>query len=397
MRHYLSLACLILCSALMAAEAQVDLKPIGRKPIRADLARMFESLNIPEGLIRATSIKVDGAALDWSKTAADLKVNIHLLDWLNRSYTARSANSIDIKSLAHPFYMACNTKTNRISLMIRDNLVMKYTYEVQKSAKSIAPGNYELIYSLASQAILPDDTSLEMQPLYFGSIVVISRKLLDNTNYNAIVPKKAEWVIVLEEEAYKISSYCLAAKVSYLKVIDEDLNSKEFEPAYELLKAMQVETALKASINAMVDQQVKQDPTLAPYRKILFEFLSKYTNWDILKEDMIRSYSEAFTEQELKELALFYRTPLGQKAALRLPQLMDAEIGLGMKQAQQHMPELRQMIEEEAKRIPKIREELPPNAVPTPQPQATNANNPQAPQPTVTPNDAGGKDKDVKP
>ena len=121
--------------------------------------------------------------------------------------------------------------------------------------------------------------------------------------------------------------------------------------AIELLESMQLEITFEKTIESAVDLQVKQNPSIAPYRKVMLEFFSKYMSWESLKDEMAQIYVDAFTIQELKELTAFYKTPVGKKAALLMPQLMTKGGELGMKRVQEHMPELQLMIAEEHRRI----------------------------------------------
>jgi hypothetical protein len=114
--------------------------------------------------------------------------------------------------------------------------------------------------------------------------------------------------------------------------------------AHELFQAMQFEKTFAKTIEATVDMQVKANPMIAPYKKVMMEFFSKYMSWSSLKADMAKIYISEFTIQEIRELTAFYRTPVGTKAALRMPELMRKGGDLGMKRVQKHMPELQQMI-----------------------------------------------------
>jgi hypothetical protein len=49
----------------------------------------------------------------------------------------------------------------------------------------------------------------------------------------------------------------------------------------------------------------------------------------------------------LKKLAEFYKTPLGKKASEKMPQLAFIAGQIGLRQAQAHQTELRQMLDEQ--------------------------------------------------
>jgi hypothetical protein len=79
-------------------------------------------------------------------------------------------------------------------------------------------------------------------------------------------------------------------------------------------------------------------------------FITKHMNWSTLKDDMINLYVQAFTEDELKQLTTFYRSPLGQKAADKMPQLVEAGTQLGITRLRANREELDQMIGAEQKK-----------------------------------------------
>jgi uncharacterized protein len=59
---------------------------------------------------------------------------------------------------------------------------------------------------------------------------------------------------------------------------------------------------------------------------------------------MITLYVQAFTEDELKQLTTFYHSPIGRKAADKMPQLANARTQLGITRLQAHSAELQRII-----------------------------------------------------
>jgi hypothetical protein len=117
--------------------------------------------------------------------------------------------------------------------------------------------------------------------------------------------------------------------------------------AENLLLALEVDKNLPQIVGQVVETQVQQNPQLAPQREVLQRFLNKYVNWASVKEDTITAYTQEFTEPELKKLTEFYKTPLGKKASEKMPQLAFIAGQLGLRQAQAHQAELRQMLEDQ--------------------------------------------------
>ena len=117
--------------------------------------------------------------------------------------------------------------------------------------------------------------------------------------------------------------------------------------AENLLIVMEVDKSLPKIAEQVVDTQLQQNPQLAPQREVLQRFLTRYVNWESVKEDTITAYTHEFTEPELKKLTEFYKTPVGKKASEKMPQLAFIAGQLGLKKAQANQAELRQMLEDQ--------------------------------------------------
>ena len=122
---------------------------------------------------------------------------------------------------------------------------------------------------------------------------------------------------------------------------DEQSHRKAAE---NLLIVMEVDKSLPQLVAQVVDTQVQKNPQLAAQREVLQRFLTTYVNWESVKEEAITAYTREFTEPELKQLTEFYKTPLGKKANEKMPQLALIAGQLGLRQAQAHQAELRQML-----------------------------------------------------
>jgi uncharacterized protein len=118
------------------------------------------------------------------------------------------------------------------------------------------------------------------------------------------------------------------------------------EAAMDLLVAMRVPETLQASMNAALQSQLQGNPQMRAVEPVLRDFLAKYITWDALKDQYADIYANAFSEDELREMAAFYRTDTGQKLARLTPALLRQGIELGDRAVQQHLPELQQMIEQ---------------------------------------------------
>jgi hypothetical protein len=106
------------------------------------------------------------------------------------------------------------------------------------------------------------------------------------------------------------------------------------------------------SFNKVIDQvlatQLKGHPEVQPYENELRTFLGKYMSWAALKPDMAEVYAREFTEPELREMLRFYQSPVGKKAAAKIPTLMQMGMEIGQRHVKDHMPELQKLIQDKA-------------------------------------------------
>ena len=75
---------------------------------------------------------------------------------------------------------------------------------------------------------------------------------------------------------------------------------------------------------------------------ILFEELS----WDNMKEDFIELYASVFTEEEIKAMLGFYRSPAGQKLNRKMPEIMEKSMVISQKHVRRAAPRVQGVIEE---------------------------------------------------
>jgi hypothetical protein len=140
-------------------------------------------------------------------------------------------------------------------------------------------------------------------------------------------------------------SYCLITVTLGLSpVVAVGDEHSHRQAAGNLLLVLEVDKSLPQIVEHIVESQVQKNPQLAAQREVLQRFLTTYVNWESVKEETITAYTHEFTEPELKQLTEFYKTPLGKKASEKMPQLALIAGQIGLRQAQAHETELRQML-----------------------------------------------------
>ncbi len=148
----------------------------------------------------------------------------------------------------------------------------------------------------------------------------------------------------------------------------------------DLLQTMKVDQMLKpfyTAMRSMVEKQFTEmgapedlRPLLKKYTDKIVDIMEQYLSWQTLKDDMINLYAQTFTEDELKGMLAFYKSPVGQSVIDKMPALTQQ----GMSIAQKHMPEIQpklmKVIEEFAKELKAEMEKRKKNAESKPEREA---------------------------
>ena len=93
----------------------------------------------------------------------------------------------------------------------------------------------------------------------------------------------------------------------------------------ELFAALGAEREMTAGVEAEIRAAAARNPALADYQPLMLAHARRYLRWAELKEDFIRVYARTYTEAEARQLAGFYRTPVGQKS-LRVQSQLVGEV-----------------------------------------------------------------------
>jgi hypothetical protein len=90
---------------------------------------------------------------------------------------------------------------------------------------------------------------------------------------------------------------------------------------------------------------ILQDPNMAPYKDVVRAWFERVFSEANIESEMVNLYMERFSEKELREIAVFCKTPTGRKAIAAMPDLMQQAAEIGMRRAEEHGYELDEMIE----------------------------------------------------
>ncbi len=121
--------------------------------------------------------------------------------------------------------------------------------------------------------------------------------------------------------------------------------SSHRQAAVDALDAMKVKQMFSMSIDQLVEVQLQQNPALQAKKQVLHKFFDDYMSFDSLRDEVVSLYTAEFSEAELKQIAAFYRSPVGRKITDKMPDLLGKAAQIGAQRVQEHMPELQKMLE----------------------------------------------------
>lgn len=111
----------------------------------------------------------------------------------------------------------------------------------------------------------------------------------------------------------------------------------------ELLEASRTRENFIAAMEMGMEQGGMGEMT-PRIRGVLREFMDEHFRYEDLEPEFVKMYADVFTEQEIRDLAAFYRTPLGMRVVETLPEITAASQRIAMERLQSAMPQLMQAI-----------------------------------------------------
>jgi len=116
--------------------------------------------------------------------------------------------------------------------------------------------------------------------------------------------------------------------------------------ARELMEAAQVQKAAMAGVELTIGEQVRANPAMSRYRQVMMEWArSLFTSQEAINA-FAALYADAFTEEDLRQMVAFYRTPVGQKMAASQGVLATRGAELGRELAERKQADLLARIQE---------------------------------------------------
>lgn len=145
-----------------------------------------------------------------------------------------------------------------------------------------------------------------------------------------------------------IIAFLLFCSVVKAQTANVSITPAHLKAAEDVLIASGAGSQMKQNITAMIKQASANvpDDKKAKFTEIMGIFMNKYLNWELLKDQMAALYAQQFTEKELKDLTVFYLSPLGKKLNEKQPTLFQKGAELGQQAVASHQVELQQMLQD---------------------------------------------------
>lgn len=141
----------------------------------------------------------------------------------------------------------------------------------------------------------------------------------------------------------KLIGLLLSAALAFSPNAWSDAEARE--AALAMMESINMERVLNQTIEQMVLMQLRNKPELQQFKDIMLSFFYKHMSYDSVKDEFADLYAEAFTAEELQQIAAFNATEVGQKALRELPTLAAKGAQIGQRRVQENRGELAAMIQ----------------------------------------------------
>jgi hypothetical protein len=93
----------------------------------------------------------------------------------------------------------------------------------------------------------------------------------------------------------------------------------------------------------------------AAFQNRLMKKVFDVMSWQVMEPEYVKLFADVYTEEELKAIVAFFKSPAGQSMLQKQPELLQKSMRLSQQKMQAVMPEIQQMIRDfsqEMKAVP---------------------------------------------
>lgn len=125
----------------------------------------------------------------------------------------------------------------------------------------------------------------------------------------------------------------------------QEPSAGEMQAVREMLDAMRVREMLPRTMETMLSGALGEEMP-EEFLDIMREFFAEHLRYEDLEAGFARAYTDLFTEEEMRALTAFYRTPAGQRFVELTPELSGRIQQMTVEVMEDSLPELERMIQE---------------------------------------------------
>lgn len=125
----------------------------------------------------------------------------------------------------------------------------------------------------------------------------------------------------------------------------------DYRTVEKLLDVMAMEENYLHASRKLIAIYLEQTPHMKPYKRTIEKFFYRHMHYAQVKADIVQSYQRRFSSAEIKDLIVFYSTPVGKKMTRSIAEVMVRVTDAGMKHMKSNLKELEEMIASDAERL----------------------------------------------
>jgi len=144
--------------------------------------------------------------------------------------------------------------------------------------------------------------------------------------------------------AQETSRRALAEELLNLMKMRENIE-KSFDMVKQMIP-MQMDRMMKAP------GQTTMPADASKRTEKMMDMVAQELSWDKIKDDYIALYAETFTDEELRGMIAFFKSPVGQAFISKQPEMMKKSMELSQKMIMKVMPKIHAMAREGTESVP---------------------------------------------
>lgn len=127
----------------------------------------------------------------------------------------------------------------------------------------------------------------------------------------------------------------------------ETSSAGEIQAVREFIEVSRMRDNFARTMELMLEGNMMGEEMPDGFKDVMRQFMAEHFTYEALEPGFIRVYTDLFTEEELRALTAFYRTPAGQRFVELTPELAARTQEFTGEIMQEAMPELMRLIMEQ--------------------------------------------------